>query len=421
MTETIPSQLPDHIVANAKTLALKAQDPVSAFIYDLDSLRHHTRQLMSQLPKGVELYYAIKANSEPEVLEALAPIVDGFEISSGGEIQKVVDCSLRKSFIFSGPGKLDSDLREAISHRVEMIHLESLTEIHRLDAIAAEMNRRQKVLLRINPVLPDSLATKLSMAGVPTPFGIDENQLIEAIALVEKSEHLILSGFHIHAMSHQTEVSRHKQLLDWYLEKWTKWKGLVSDKSNLHYFNVGGGIGVNYLSEDQFDWGDLCQHLKQKIKQHSNPPRIRFEAGRFISAFCGYYLVQVLDIKQTHGQIFAVCRGGTHQFRLPAAQSHDHPVIHLPMDSEGQQSTSMLDITVVGQLCTPKDILSRHRKLKDLRVGDLLVLPKAGAYGYNISHTDFLCHPKPLQIFLDSSVLDAYIQRSEKHVATACK
>ncbi len=417
------SYLPENILVNAKSLALVGSDPVCAFIYDLGSLRRHVQDVMSRLPKGVELYYAIKANSEREILETLAPLVDGLEISSGGEIQKVLDCSIRKPFIFSGPGKLDSDLREAIRHRVEMIHLESLNEIQRLEKIAAEQNRQQKVLLRINPVLPDHLATKLSMAGVPTPFGIDEKHLGDAVRLVEQSDHLILSGFHVHAMSHQTDVTRHQRLLDWYLEKWLEWKAIVTDTSNLCYLNVGGGMGVNYLSPEQYDWPALCRHLDLRLKQHPNPPRIRFEPGRFISAFCGYYLMQVLDIKHNHGETFAVCRGGTHHFRLPAAQAHDHPVIHLPLHISGDRmpaSHKQQTATIVGQLCTPKDILSRGQRFTDLRIGDLVILPMAGAYGYNISHTDFLCHPKPQQIFIDSDVIDAQIQRSDQHVATAC-
>jgi len=402
------NRLPDEIVTHAKSLTLINPDPVSAFIYNLEALRKHVQQLMSKLPKGVELYYAIKANSEKEILDTLAPFVDGFEISSGGEIRKVVDCSSHKPFIFSGPGKLDSDLREALLHRVEMIHLESLSEIQRLETIAAELNQRQKVMLRINPILPDDLATKLSMAGTPTPFGIDEQHLAKAVELVEQSEHLVLCGFHVHAMSHQLDVNRHQRLLDWYLDKWSEWKALATDTNTLTCLNVGGGMGVNYLAPDQFDWEKLCQHLNQKLKQHPNPPLVRFEPGRFITAFCGYYVIQVLDIKHNHGQDFIVCRGGTHQFRLPAAQSHDHPIIHLPLreyDSDSAMDTGRnfkQTATVVGQLCTPKDILSRNQAFTDLRVNDLLVLPMAGAYGHNISHTDFLCHPKPLQIFIHS-------------------
>lgn len=426
MMSWLGNPLPAAIVEQARALAspqtgLQA-DPVSAFIYDLGALRRHVQWLKSHLPRGAELYYAIKANSEPEILETLAPWVDGFEISSGGEIERVLNCPVQRNFIFSGPGKLDSDLHRALTQQVEMIHLESLDEIRRLNAIAAGLNRRQPVLIRINPLLPEHLATKLSMAGAPTPFGIDEQQLAQAVALVEQSDHLALYGFHVHAMSHQLEVERHQQLLDWYLDKWPSWKALASNTQIVRYLNVGGGMGVNYLQPEQFDWPRLCRHLGERLERDPQAPIVRFEPGRFVTAFCGYYLMQVLDRKHSHGRDFAVCRGGTHQFRLPVAQSHDHPVIHVPCRPKDRPTNAgtARKWTVVGQLCTPKDVLARDVLLPDPEVGDLLVLPLAGAYGYNISHADFLCHPRPLQVFIDTGPSNTQLQWSECHAAHAC-
>lgn len=414
--------LPAAVVRQARALTEAQTDPISAFVYDLGALRDHARWLKSFLPQGVELFYAVKANSEPRILETLAPWVDGFEISSGGELERVSRCPTHRPVIFSGPGKLDSDLERALARHVQMVHLESLDEIRRLSAIAAGLNRRQPVLIRINPVLPDRLATKLSMAGAPTPFGIDERQLAQAVALIEQSESLILSGFHIHAASHQLLVERHRQLLDGYLDKWPAWKALASRPQSVRYLNVGGGMGVNYLRPAQFDWPALCRHLGQELKRHADPPIVRFEPGRFVTAFCGYYLMQVLDIKQNHGQGFAVCRGGTHQFRLPAAQAHDHPVIHVPLGrchDRPAHCARKLTLTIVGQLCTPKDVLARNVVLPEITVGDLLVLPLAGAYGYNISHADFLCHPRPLAAFIDADQTNAHTSWSHPHVANA--
>lgn len=422
MTPWMTNTLTPAVLSRAKTLAQTQTDPMSAFIYDLGALKHHARWLKSHLPARVELYYAIKANSEPQILETLAPLVDGFEISSGGEIQRVQNCSIRKQFIFSGPGKLDSDLHTALTRRVEMIHLESLDEIRRLNNIAAELNLKQRVLIRINPLLPEHLSSKLSMAGAPTPFGIDERQLAEAVTQVERSTHLVLCGFHIHAMSHQTDVRRHRQLLDWYLAQWPRWKALATNAATVRYLNVGGGMGVNYLHAQQFDWPTLCGHLGEKLRGYRNPPVIRFEPGRFVTAFCGYYLMQILDIKHTHNQSFAVCRGGTHQFRLPAAQAHDHPVLHVPLQHAKERSIKpdrKLKLTITGQLCTPKDVLARNVVLTDPGIGDLLVLPLAGAYGYNISHADFLCHPRPVQVFIDSELTNTNMQWSDCYAANA--
>lgn len=395
-------KLPAAVVAAIDEVRTQQEDPLALFIYDLDALKQHVTQVMAVLPEGVELYYAIKANSEPQILAAVAPLVHGFEISSGGEIDRLQACPTRKPFIFSGPGKLDSDLRSALQHQVEAIHIESLNEIVRLQRLALEAGRVQDVLLRINPELPSPLSSKLAMAGTATPFGIDESELAQAVSWVDNASHLRLKGFHVHAMSHQSLVERHEQLLDLYLQRWPQWKALSADPAAITHLNVGGGIGVNYLGPQQFDWQRLCAHLGQSLAACADAPIVRFEPGRFISAFCGYYAIEVLDRKTSHGKHFLVCRGGTHQFRLPVAQGHDHPVIHLPLHRVTSTAPHQ-DWTVVGQLCTPKDVLSRDCPLTEVEIGDMLVLPLAGAYGYNISHVDFLCHPRPPQVFVQEA------------------
>ncbi|MFZ6045353.1 type III PLP-dependent enzyme [Pseudomonas sp. CR3202] len=398
------AKLPAAVLAAIDEARAGSADPLAVFIYDLDALQAHVRQVMAALPARVELYYAIKANSEAPMLAALAPLVSGFEISSGGEIERVVACPTRKPYVFSGPGKLDSDLRAAMAHQVEAIHLESLNEIDRLQRLANDAGRVQPVFIRINPQLPPTLSSKLAMAGTATPFGIDESELAEAVRRVDRASHLSLKGFHVHAMSHQLSVERHEKLLDFYLRRWPQWRALAAYPAQLTHLNVGGGIGVDYLGGRQFDWQRLCAFLERRLAELRDAPVLRFEPGRFISAFCGYYVIEVLDTKRSHGEHFLVCRGGTHQFRLPAAQGHSHPLIHLPRSRRAAESPEQA-WTVVGQLCTPKDVLSRSQPLKGVGIGDLLVLPMAGAYGYNISHADFLCHPRPAQHFLQRGEL----------------
>lgn len=392
-------KLPASVLDAIEQARSRAADPLAVFVYDLDALAQHVREVMAALPAGVELFYAIKANSEAPILRTLAPLVDGFEISSGGEIERLQAASSDRPFVFSGPGKLDSDFRAALSQGVAAIHVESLGEIERLQRIAAELGKVQAVFIRINPELPATLSSRLAMAGTATPFGLDEAEVPEAVKRVEASSHLRLQGFHVHAMSHQQQVERHEQLLDLYLERWAQWKALANRPESVTHLNVGGGIGVDYLSGERFDWSRLCRHLENRLVALADAPVVRFEPGRFISAYCGYYAIEVLDSKSSHGQHFLICRGGTHQFRLPVAQGHDHPVIHLPAAGREPSGVSR-PYSVVGQLCTPKDVLSRGRQLVDPAVGDLLVLPMAGAYGYNISHADFLCHPRPEQVFV---------------------
>lgn len=397
------NNVPATVIAAIAEARERHDDPLAMFIYDLPALCRHVSKMMSVLPDGVELHYAIKANSEAPVLRTLAPWVDGFEVSSGGEIERLDNSGIRKPFIFSGPGKLDSDLRRALDHEECTVHVESLKEITRLARIAEEAGRIQPVFIRINPQLPPQITSRLAMAGTATPFGIDETDLADAVRLVDSASHLLLKGFHVHAMSHQQSTRRHQELMTFYLQCWPHWRALSENPQYITHLNVGGGIGVNYSGHEQFDWAGFCATLKMLLSDCNDRPVLRFEPGRFVSAFCGYYVIEVLDQKISHGKGFLVCRGGTHQFRLPVAQGHDHPVIHLPQ--QPVHDTIPQYWTVVGQLCTPKDILSRDRLLHGVKPGDILVLPLAGAYGYNISHADFLCHPRPEIIFVADETL----------------
>lgn len=402
MAEHFP--IPGHIFDAIEAHRQACRDPMAAFFYDLPALAAKGSAMKAALPSGVELYYAIKANSEAAIIDTLAPVVDGLELSSGGEIERACACSTPRPWVLSGPGKLDADMREAMSRGVEAFHVESLGEVARLQAIAASLGRVQPVLVRINPSLPADFSSRLRMAGTATPFGIDEAQLADAVQAVDEAPNLTLVGFHVHAMSHQKCEQRHQRLLAFYLERWPEWRALSRHPEQVVQLNVGGGIGVNYLQpSEQFDWPGLCRALERCLSTMHEPPLVRFEVGRFLSAFCGYYAVEVLDTKVSHGEGFLVCRGGTHQFRLPAAQGHDHPVIHVPRDPRRAREGERRAWTVVGQLCTPKDVLSRQQAMQGVEVGDLLVLPLAGAYGYNISHADFLCHPRPDQIFVSAS------------------
>ncbi|GHB14808.1 type III PLP-dependent enzyme [Modicisalibacter luteus] len=413
--------IPNHILSAIASHRQVCSEPMAAFFYDLPALAAQGRAMKAALPAGVELYYAIKANSEAAIIDTVAPVVDGLELSSGGEITRACACSTPRPWVLSGPGKLDTDMREAMTRGVEAFHVESLGEVARLQAIAASLDHLQPVLLRINPALPADLSSRLRMAGTATPFGIDEAHLADAVRAVDDAPNLTLVGFHVHAMSHQTCERRHQRLLASYLECWPRWRALAHQPERVTQLNVGGGIGVNYLQPSaQFDWPGLCEALGERLAAMHEPPRVRFEIGRFLSAFCGYYVIEVLDTKVSHGEGFLVCRGGTHQFRLPAAQGHDHPVIHLPCDPERAIEGERRSWTVVGQLCTPKDVLSRRQEMTGVAVGDLLVLPLAGAYGYNISHADFLCHPRPEQVFVrDSHESRELKTRGQRHAETA--
>ncbi|MFA0812179.1 type III PLP-dependent enzyme [Microbulbifer epialgicus] len=388
-----------NIEATIKQLVTHSEEPFCAYLYDLGELRSHAQKMISALPKNAEFFYAAKANPEREILAALSPIVDGFEAASGGELKWLHQLHPEKPLIFGGPGKLPSELKLALECGVDAIHVESQNELKRLAELSAQMGRPAPVFLRMNIPLDNIEVTKLAMGGKPTPFGFDPQELPDALAIVQRSNYLELKGFHFHLMSHQLCVDTHLKLIQLYFNTFKQW--CTDYQLSPPILNVGGGMGINYQDPgNHFDWWRFCEGLKVLIDAESmNDTRIRFECGRFVTATCGYYVMEVLDIKRNHGEFFAIARGGTHHFRTPAAQGHSHP-FSVIKGGNSEVSVENEKITIVGQLCTPKDVLAKSEMVKSLSLGDYLCFPLAGAYAWNISHQNFLMHEKPRVYFL---------------------
>lgn len=388
------------VEAALRGLATQPGGPGAAYLYDLAALHRRAVRLVESLPVGFELFYAVKANADLPILQTLAPLVAGFEVASGGELAHVRAHFPAIPVVFGGPGKTDGELAAALDQGVELIHVESRWELERLAWLARERNRRADVLLRVNLPL-EGLVTPLMMGGRATPFGVEAAQTPACLEWLIGRPGLRLRGFHFHLISHQLDAQAHLRLIQTCLDHARRWRkdfGLDMD-----HVNVGGGVGVNYRApQAQFNWTDFAAGLREL--QGTQGITVRFELGRFVSAFCGVYAAPVLDIKTAFERTFVVVRGGTHHFRLPYAQGHSHPFRVLPVAQWDypflRPEARAREVTVVGQLCTPKDVLATHAPVGRVRVGDLLVFPYAGAYAWHISHHDFLRHPHPAHLYL---------------------
>jgi diaminopimelate decarboxylase len=373
-----------------------------AYVHDLDALRAHAGAVRAALPERVELFYAVKANPDAEVLKALSGLVEGYEVSSGGELAHVRAAVPGERLAFGGPGKAIEELELAVRAGVDRLHLESPHEARTAARLAREQGEVVDVLLRVN-LRADGTATQgaaLAMGGVPSPFGMDEPGVEEALDLLAGAdgEGLRLRGIHahlasgLHAEAH-AEVAR--QVLGWTsaLERRLGLTGLE--------VNLGGGMAVGYdAGAAQFDWERWAEKIREPTAAPEHARRVlRIEPGRALTAACGWYVTEVLDVKASHGEQFAVVRGGTHHLRTPAARGHSQPATRLPVerwrDPGPRPRATGSRVTVVGQLCTPKDVLTRGAELPGLRAGDRVAFAMAGAYAWNISHHDFLMHRKP--------------------------
>ncbi|MCM2389843.1 type III PLP-dependent enzyme [Streptomyces albipurpureus] len=380
-----------------------------AYLYDLDALGEHASAVRSALPPGVEMYYAAKANPEAPVLAALAPHLDGFEVSSGGELAHVRQTVPGLPLAFGGPGKTPAELELALRLGTERFHVESAHDVRMLAGIAARTvpGTRVAVLLRFNlAVGQDLLANSaLAMGGRPTPFGIDPTEADDMVrAVTDDHPQLQLRGVHAHLASGLTapqQLAVATAVVEWSARLMTR-HGL-----RLSEVNVGGGMAVDYARPaERFDWSAFGKGLAALREEHQGLI-VRMEPGRALTAYCGWYATEVLDVKRSHGEEFAVLRGGTHHLRTPATKGHDQPCEVLTTDDWPhpwpRPSAGEGPVTLVGQLCTPKDVLARKVPAAGLRAGDRVLFEMAGAYAWNISHHEFLMHPRPGFHFLGAA------------------
>lgn len=391
----------------ARVLALSSAE-LPAYVYDLAALREHVGSVRAALPERVELYYAAKANPEPEILAALGPYVHGYEVSSGGELAHVGKAAPGRPLAFGGPGKTPAEITAALEQGVARFHVESAHELRVLAELSARRapDSRVGVLLRFNLPLSDgSLAgSSLAMGGRATPFGLDPSEADTVVSLLSGGtyRHLELRGVHAHLAS---GLEAAEQLA--VAESVVTWAGGLAARHRipLAEVNVGGGMNVDYAAaEGRFDWAAYGAGLARLAAAHPGMT-LRIEPGRALTAYCGWYATEVLDVKYSHGQEFAVVRGGTHHLRTPATKGHDQPCTVLPVATWPhpwpRPAARQNEITLTGQLCTPKDLLARNVPAPGLRAGDRVAFGLAGAYAWNISHHEFLMHPQPGFHFLD--------------------
>ncbi|MBW3114588.1 type III PLP-dependent enzyme [Bacillus sp. MCCB 382] len=389
-------------------LKIRKKEPICAYIYDIHALKNHVQHIRETLPGYCSLYYAVKANPDPSILQALEKDIDGFDTASEGEIVKVLSLS-EKPIIFGAPAKKDKELEYLSKGKLQTVNIESERDMQRLNRLGSMEGKKLSVLIRVNSTYHVANSSH-RMTGVPTQFGIEEDVIPTLLRKLVEFPYLEVKGFHFHAMSNNLDALDHLKFISFCRDRMLGWKAQFS-LTSATTLNAGGGIGVNYHQpENPFDWETFSSGLYQMEDTFTHEGlRLILELGRYMVAHCGYYVAEVMDIKKNHGEHFALIRGGTHHLRLPAAWKMSHPHTIYPVEKWFDEPLPRpgikgKNVTVAGELCTPNDILIRQAYVERLRAGDLIIFPMAGAYGWTISHHDFLSHSHPAFHYLDSSL-----------------
>jgi len=371
------------------------------YAYDRELIKDRVNELRAMLPTALHLHYAVKANPMPALVQLLSGLTDGLDVASLAEMQLAIDTGVAPELIsFAGPGKSDRELAGAVAAGV-IINMESEGEMRRITAIGEKQGRRPVVSIRVNPAF-ELKTSGMKMGGGPKPFGIDEERvpaLLEDIA----SRNLDFCGFHIFGGSQnlRTEaiVESQCKTLDLALR--------LADSSSLpiRWLNIGGGLGVPYFPGDRpLDLEPIASNLEaicERAARELPDATLVMELGRYLVAEAGVYVSEVIDRKESRGEIFLITNGGLHHHL--AASGNFGQVIrrNYPVCLGNRlEATAMEQVTVVGPLCTPLDILADKVTLPRAEPGDLVVLFQSGAYGFSASPHLFLSHPLPAQVLV---------------------
>jgi diaminopimelate decarboxylase len=389
----------DALVISGRTAddwAMHAGD-TPLFVYDMAVVAARISRFRAAMP-AIDLHYAIKANPHADLLTTIAPLVDGLDVASSGELAKALAVKAAASISFAGPGKRDDELSAAISAGATL-NVESEGEAARAFAIGDRLSLTPRMAVRVNPDI-ELRGSGMRMGGRASPFGVDAvraSALVKAIVAAGAD----WRGFHIYAGSQALDAGA---IVETQAATITL-AARLADEAGVAppLVNLGGGFGVPYFAGDvaldvERVGGALAEALASRPAILAET-RFAIELGRWLVAEAGVYLTRVIDVKQSQGEIFVVVDGGlNHQL---AASGNFGTVVrrNYPLAVAARMGQEAADtVSVVGPLCTPLDRLGDKIALPPVEVGDLIAIFMAGAYGASASPTAFLGHPPAAEI-----------------------
>ncbi len=371
------------------------------FVYDAAIVAARIAAFRAAFP-AVDLHYAIKASPFPPLIAAIAPLVDGLDVASAGELAKALAAKPAAAISFAGPGKRDAELAAAIGAGAT-INVESEGEGTRALAIGDRLGIAPRLAVRVNPDI-ELRGSGMKMGGRPSPFGVDAERAASLVRMLREGG-ADWRGFHIFAGSQALDTAAVIETQAATLTLAARLAEEVGTEPPL--LNLGGGFGIPYFAGDTpLDVSAVGQAL---VKALENRPailaasRFAIELGRWLVGEAGVYLTRVIDKKESRGETFVVVDGGLHH-QLAASGNfgtvvrRNYPVAVAHQMGAAPQET----VSIVGCLCTPLDRLADRVALPRIMVGDVIAIFLAGAYGLTASPVNFLGHPAPAEVLANA-------------------
>ena len=374
-----------------ETIAREAGTPV--FVYSAGAIRDAYARLDRALaPVPHRLHYSVKANANLAVLALLHSLGAGVDIVSGGELYRARLAGLTgPDIVFSGVGKTERELREALAAGILLFNVESEGELRLLDRVAGEMRLTAPVALRVNPEVSVDTPHHYTRTGERgDKFGVPYGDALAVGRLAFSLPHTRLLGLDMHIGSQVSSVDPYRDGMLRLLE-------LIDDlravgAPDLRYLDIGGGLAVTYDSEDPID----LESYAATVLPHAAASGLKLlvEPGRYLVGNAGVLLTRVLYRKEGGGREFVITDAGMNDLLRPSHYNAYHRI-----DSVRPRG-GRIRADIVGPVCESGDFFALGRDVDDVRPGDLLAIRSAGAYGFAMS-SNYNARPRAPEVLVD--------------------
>ncbi|WP_428994855.1 diaminopimelate decarboxylase [Helicobacter pullorum] len=356
-------------------IAKEYQTPI--FAYDFDKIEEYYHQFKSAFSgRKTLICYALKANSNLSVVKKLASLESGADCVSLGEIKRAILAGIPPyKIIYSGVGKQEEEIKEAIKLGILFINIESKAELFKVESIAKSLNTKARISIRVNPDIDPQTHPYISTGLKENKFGIEIQEAKSLYLHAHKSEFLEPIGIHFHIGSQLTKL----QPIYESAQKIAKLvHSLLALKIDIKFFDIGGGLGITYSNETTINPYDYAQSILECLR--GLDLTIICEPGRFIIGNAGVFLVKVLYEKISQNKRFVIVDGAMNDLIRPSLYNAYHQIIPLTQP-QGEKSPA----DIVGPICESGDYLGKNIELPPLKEGDILAILSSGAYGFSMS------------------------------------
>jgi diaminopimelate decarboxylase len=359
---------------NFKELANKYGTPY--YVYDFDYITNQYNELKGAFKARKSLIaYAVKANSNLSVIKHLANLGAGADCVSIGEVKRALKVGIEPyKIIFSGVGKIDDEIKQALELGILMINVESAAELDRVEVLAKELGKVARISIRVNPNIDPKTHPYISTGLHENKFGVDVDTAKRMYIQCKNSESLEPTGIHCHIGSQLTELEPIKESVKIIADLV---RNLAAIKIELSFMDIGGGLGIIYDGEKLIDTNEYAQSILETM--FGLDITIVCEPGRFIVGNSGTFITKVLYEKVNGEKRFVIVDGAMNDLIRPALYNAYHKIEVLNDNKE------FSDCNLVGPVCESGDFFAKNVELPKTQHNDLVAIYSAGAYCFTMA------------------------------------